>query len=32
MLMNTVKIYRLDHLSKTLFQRLKAAQLEAAQV
>jgi len=30
--MNTVKIYRLDHLSHTMFQRLKAAQMEAAQV
>jgi putative transposase len=30
--MNTVKIYRLTHLSPTLFQRLKAAQMEAAQV
>ncbi len=30
--MNTVKVYRLDHLSHTLFGRLKAAQKEAAQV
>src|SRR6266568_4464041 len=30
--MNTVRIYRLDHLSDTLFQRLKAAQMEAARV
>ena len=30
--MNTVKIYRLDHLSHAMFHRLKAAQLEAAQV
>lgn len=30
--MNTVKVYRLDHLSPTQFQRLKAAQMEAAQV
>src|SRR5260370_34255261 len=30
--MNTVKIYRLDNLSQTMFQRLKAAQMEAAQV
>jgi putative transposase len=30
--MNTVKIYRLTHLSPTLFQRMKAARLEAAQV
>jgi hypothetical protein len=27
--MNTVKIYRLDHLPYTLFQRLKVAQMEA---
>src|SRR5712692_6496550 len=31
-MMYTVRIYRLDHLSPTLFQRLKAAQMEAAQV
>ena len=31
-LMNTVKIYRLDNLSHTMFARLKAAQMEAAQV
>ncbi len=31
LLMNTVKIYRLDHLSRTLFGRLKVAQMEAAQ-
>ena len=31
-LMNTVKVYRLDHLSPTMFRRLKAAQIEAAQV
>jgi len=30
--MHTVRIYRLDYLSPTLFQRLKAAQMEAAQV
>src|SRR6266566_1564009 len=30
--MQTVRIYRLDHLSPTLFQRMKAAQMEAAQV
>jgi putative transposase len=30
--MKTVKIYRLDHLSTSLFQRLKAAQMEAARV
>src|SRR3989454_7544330 len=30
--MNTVRIYRLTHLSPTLFERLKAAQMEAAQV
>src|SRR5260370_37226159 len=30
--MKTVKIYKLDHLSASLFQRLKAAQMEAAQV
>src|SRR5712692_303229 len=30
--MYTVRIYRLDHLSPALFQRLKAAQLEASQV
>ena len=30
--MHTVRIYRLDHLSPTLLQRLKAAQMEAAQV
>lgn len=30
--MNTVRIYRLTHLSPTLFGRLKAAQMEAAQV
>ena len=30
--MNTVKIYRLPHLSHSLFQRLKAAQMEAARV
>jgi transposase len=30
--MHTVRIYRLTHLSSTLFQRLKAAQMEAAQV
>ena len=30
--MYTVRIYRLDHLSPTLFQRLKAAQMEAAKV
>src|SRR5713226_6465257 len=30
--MQTVRIYRLDHLSPTLFQRLKATQMEAAQV
>jgi putative transposase len=30
--MNTVKIYRLAHLSPKLFARLKAAQMEAAQV
>ena len=30
--MNTVKIYRFDHLSHAMFQRLKAAQMEAAQV
>ncbi len=30
--MNTVRIYRLSHLSQTLFGRLKAAQMEAAQV
>ncbi|HEY6542063.1 MAG TPA: transposase [Ktedonobacteraceae bacterium] len=29
--MYTVRIYRLDHLSPTLFQRLEAAQMEAAQ-
>ncbi len=31
-MMNTVRIYRLNHLSPTLFRRLKAAQMEAAQV
>ncbi len=30
--MNTVKIYRLDNLSHAMFQRLKVAQMEAAQV
>jgi putative transposase len=30
--MQTVRIYRLEHLSATLFRRLKAAQMEAAQV
>jgi putative transposase len=30
--MNTVKIYQLNHLSKRQFQRLRAAQMEAAQV
>src|ERR1700694_1660800 len=30
--MHTDRIYRLDHLSPTLFQRLKEAQMEAAQV
>ena len=30
--MQTVKIYQLDHLSQKQFQRLKAAQMEAAQV
>src|SRR5215470_13615795 len=30
--MHTVRIYRLDHLSPALFQRMKAAQMEAAQV
>ena len=30
--MNIVRIYRLSHLSSTLFQRLKVAQMEAAQV
>lgn len=30
--MYTVRIYRLDHLSPTLFQRLRAAQMEASQV
>jgi len=30
--MNTVKIYRLDDLSHTMFQRLKVAQMEAAQM
>src|SRR6266849_457939 len=30
--MYTVRIYRLDHLSPALFQRLKAAQMEASQV
>ena len=30
--MNTVKIYRLTHLSPILFARLKAARMEAAQV
>jgi hypothetical protein len=30
--MNTVRIYRLTHLSPTLFGRLKAAQMEGAQV
>jgi len=30
--MHTVRIYRLDHLSPTLFQHLKAAQMEAAGV
>jgi putative transposase len=30
--MNTVKIYRLTHLSPTLFGRLKTAQMEATQV
>jgi putative transposase len=30
--MHTVRIYRLDHLSPALFERLKAAQMEAAQV
>ncbi len=32
LLMHTVKVYRLDHLSHTMFARLKAAQKEAAQV
>ncbi len=31
-MMHTVRIYRFPHLSSTLFQRLKAAQMEAAQV
>jgi putative transposase len=30
--MNTVRVYRLAHLSPALFRRLKAAQIEAAQV
>ncbi len=30
--MNTVKVYQLDNLSHTMFARLKAAQMEAAQV
>ena len=30
--MKTVRIYRLDHLSPALFQHLKEAQMEAAQV
>ena len=30
--MNTVRIYRLEHLSQTMFQRLKSAQMESAQV
>src|SRR5260370_7272797 len=30
--MQTVRIYRLEQLSATLFRRLKAAQMEAAQV
>jgi putative transposase len=30
--MQTVSMYRLDHLSPTLFRRLKSAQMEAAQV
>jgi putative transposase len=30
--MHTVKLYRLDNLSHTMFHRLKAAQMEAAQV
>jgi putative transposase len=30
--MHTVKVYRLDHLSQTMFSRLKAAQMEAARV
>ena len=30
--MNTVRIYRLTHLSPTLFKRLRAAQMEAAQI
>ena len=30
--MNTIKIYRLNHLSPTLFARLRAAQMQAAQV
>jgi hypothetical protein len=30
--MHTVRIYRLTHLSPTLFKRLKAAQMKAAQV
>ena len=30
--MQTVRIYRLEHLSAALFRRLKAAQMEAAQV
>ena|SRR5215469_4452036 len=30
--MKTTRVYRLDHLSPTLFRRLKAAQKEAAQV
>ena len=30
--MNTVRIYRLTHLSPALFKRLRAAQMEGAQV
>src|SRR5215471_1608678 len=30
--MKTVRVYRLTHLSPTLFRRLKAAQMESAQV
>jgi putative transposase len=30
--MNTVRIYRLTHLSPTLFRRMKEAQMEAARV
>jgi putative transposase len=30
--MHTVRIYQLDYLSSTLFHRMKAAQMEAAQV